>query len=216
MLIEETRINEPTRQEVHTKRHRRLPVGAEVLPAGGVHFRVWASRRQRVEVVLEEGPRETPGALPLAVALAPEAAAPGYFSALVTAAGAGTLYRYRLDGGPALYPDPVSRFQPSGPPGPSQVIDPGTFQWTDGAWPGVPLEGQVIYEMHLGTFTPEGTWEAASRELPELADAGMTLLEIMPVADFPGRFGWGYDGDQWPGRLCVRDAHRCPDAPLSW
>lgn len=194
MLIQETRINEPTRQEVHPKRHRRLPVGAEVLPEGGVHFRVWASRRQRVEVMLEGGPKETPGALPLAVALAPEAEAPGYFSTLVTAAGAGTLYRYRLDGGPALYPDPVSRFQPSGPPGPSQVIAPGTFQWTDSAWPGVPLEGQVIYEMHLGTFTPKGTWEAASRELPELADAGMTLIEIMPVADFPGRFGWGYDG----------------------
>jgi maltooligosyltrehalose trehalohydrolase len=110
-----------------------------------------------VEVLLEGGPKDTLGARPLAVALAPEAEAPGYFSALVTAAGAGTLYRYRLDGGPALYPDPVSRFQPSGPHGPSQVIDPGTFQWTDAAWPGVPLEGQVIYEMHLGTFTPEGT-----------------------------------------------------------
>src|ERR1051326_1594943 len=157
MLIQETRINGPTRQEVHPKRHRRLPVGAEGGPAGGVHFRVWASRCQRVEVVLEGGPQETPGALPLAVALAPEAAAPGYFSALVTAAGAGTLYRYRLDGGPALYPDPVSRFQPSGPHGPSQVIDPGTFQWTDAAWPGVPLEGHVIYEMHLGALTPEGT-----------------------------------------------------------
>jgi maltooligosyltrehalose trehalohydrolase len=180
--------------QVHPKSHRRLPVGAEVFPEDGVHFRVWASRCQRVEVMLEGGPKDTPGALPLAVALAPEAEAPGYFSALVTAAGAGTLYRYRLDGDPALYPDPVSRFQPSGPPGPSQVIDPGTFQWSDGDWPGVPLEGQVIYEMHLGTFTPEGTWEAASRELPELADAGMTLIEIMPVADFPGRFGWGYDG----------------------
>ena len=152
MRIQETRSNEPTRQEGHPRRHRRLPVGAEVCPAGGVHFRVWASCRQRVEVVLEGGVKETPGALPLAVALAPEAEAPGYFSALVTAAGAGTLYRYRLDGGPALYPDPASRFQPSGPPGPSQVIDPGTFQWTDSAWPGVPLEGQVIYEMHLGNL----------------------------------------------------------------
>src|SRR4029450_5482286 len=177
MLIqEETTTNKPTRQEVHLKRHRRLPVGAEVLPEGGVHFRVWASRRQRGEGRLEGGPRDTPGALPLAVALAPEAEAPGYFSALVTAAGAGTLYRYRLDGGPALYPDPVSGFQPSGPPCPSQVIDPGTFQWTDADWLGVPLERQVIYEMHLGTFTPEGTWEAASRELPELAEAGMTLI----------------------------------------
>ena len=94
-----------------------------MFPAGGAHFRVWASHRQRVEVLLEGGPEDTLGALPLAVALAPEAEAPGYFSALVTAAGAGTLYRYRLDGGPALYPDPASRFQPSGPHGPSQVID---------------------------------------------------------------------------------------------
>src|SRR6267143_5736645 len=100
MLIQETMIHEPTRQEVYSTRHRRLPVGAEVCPEGGVHFRVWATRRQRVEVVLEGGPKDTPGALPLAVALAPEAKAPGYFSALVTAAGAGTLYRYRLDGGP--------------------------------------------------------------------------------------------------------------------
>ena len=109
-------------------------------------------------------------------------------------AGAGTLYRYRLDDSRDLLPDPASRFQPHGPHGPSQIIDPAQFAWTDQAWPGVCLEGQVIYEMHLGTFTPEGTWEAASRELPELADAGITLIEAMPIADFPGRFGWGYDG----------------------
>lgn len=194
MPSQERRPSELRRPEGHITRHRRLPVGAEVGPEGDVHFRVWAACRQRVDVVLEGGPQETPYALPLAVALAPEAEAPGYFSALVPTAGAGTLYRYRLDGDPGLYPDPASRFQPSGPHGPSQVIDPGTFQWTDSAWPGVPLAGQVIYEMHLGTFTPEGTWAAASRELPELAEMGITLIELMPVAAFPGRFGWGYDG----------------------
>jgi maltooligosyltrehalose trehalohydrolase len=99
-----------------------------------------------------------------------------------------------LDDGDRLYPDPASRFQPYGPHGPSQIIDPRTFQWTDGMWPGVHLEGQVIYEMHLGTFTQEGTWEAASHELAELAAVGIALIEIMPVADFVGRFGWGYDG----------------------
>jgi maltooligosyltrehalose trehalohydrolase len=104
------------------------------------------------------------------------------------------LYRLRLEGHPALYPDPASRFQPQGVHGPSQIVDPGTFRWSDSAWLGVPRDGQVIYEMHIGTFTPEGTWAAATRELPELAALGVTVLEIMPVADFPGDFGWGYDG----------------------
>src|SRR6185436_8745817 len=89
---------------------------------------------------------------------------------------------------------PVSRFQPEGPHGPSRVVDPARFQWTDSQWRGVTLEGQVIYELHVGTFTREGTWGAARRELPELADVGVTVVELMPVADFPGRFGWGYDG----------------------
>ena len=176
----------------HVRQLRRLPVGAEVVPARGVHFRVWASQRQRVEVVLEGGRGQSPGVEPLVVALTPEAS--GYFSGLVAGAGAGTLYRYRLDGEAALYPDPASRFQPCGPHGPSQVIDPDIFDWHDSGWHGVPLVGQVIYEMHLGTFTSEGTWEAASRELPELAKVGITVIEIMPIADFPGRFGWGYDG----------------------
>ncbi len=166
-----------------TEVRRRLPVGAEVQPGGGVHFRVWAPRRRRVAVVLEGGPE---------VGLQPEEG--GYSSGLAPAARAGTRYRFRLDDERELYPDPASRFQPDGPHGPSQVIDPSTFRWTDAAWPGVPRDGQVIYEMHLGTFTPEGTWAAAERQLPELADVGITLVEVMPVAEFPGLFGWGYDG----------------------
>src|SRR5262249_46346398 len=90
--------------------------------------------------------------------------------------------------------DPVARFHPQGPHGPSQLVDPGAFRWTDSGWHGAGLEGQIIYEMHVGTFTCEGTWEAAGRELPELAATGITVLEGMPVADFLGRFGWGYDG----------------------
>ena len=169
---------------------RRLPVGAEVLQQGGVHFRVWATRCQRITVFIESS--ENPGAPLLTATLMPERN--GYFSGVVPSARTGMLYRYGLDDEADLYPDPASRFQPHGPHGPSQMVDPHTFQWTDQSWPGVHLEGQVIYEMHLGTFTPEGTWEAASRELPELAELGITLIEVMPVAEFAGRYGWGYDG----------------------
>ncbi|HEX3556221.1 MAG TPA: malto-oligosyltrehalose trehalohydrolase [Thermoanaerobaculia bacterium] len=168
---------------------RRLPVGAEVVP-GGVSFRVWAPGRRQVEVVFEEPAEEWP----VEMKLAPEPSADnGYFSGLVEGAGEGALYKYRLDGGDA-FPDPASRFQPAGPHGPSQVVDPSWFPWTDAGWQGLGREGQVIYEMHLGTFTPEGTWEAAARKLPALAELGITVLEVMPVAEFPGRFGWGYDG----------------------
>ncbi len=160
---------------------RRFPVGAEIVPAGA-HFRVWAQRRKKVEAVVESG---------AAVPLEPEPG--GYFSGLAAGIGEGARYRYRLDGGDS-FPDPVSRFQPEGPHGPSQVVDATRFSWTDTAWPGVSLDGQVIYELHLGTFTREGTFDAARRELPELAAAGITVIEVMPVADFPGRFGWGYDG----------------------
>jgi maltooligosyltrehalose trehalohydrolase len=144
-----------------------------------------------VEVVLEGG-GYLPQRGPLTVPLEPEGE--GYFSGRAAAAGPGTLYRFRLDGEPALYPDPASRCQPEGVHGPSQVIDPGAFRWTDGDWRGVGLHGQVLYEMHIGTFTREGTWEAAARALPELAALGVTVLEVMPVAEFPGHFGWGYDG----------------------
>jgi maltooligosyltrehalose trehalohydrolase len=140
-----------------------------------------------VEVVFEG---EAGGGLS-AVKLEPENQ--GYFSAHVPSAREGMLYRFRLDDG-ELYPDPASRFQPQGVFGPSQIVDPARFRWTDQAWRGVALLGQVVYEMHIGTFTREGTWEAASRQLPHLADLGITLLEVMPVAEFPGRFGWGYDG----------------------
>src|SRR6185437_10840743 len=86
------------------------------------------------------------------------------------------------------------RYQPSGPHGPSQIVDSSTFRWTDDAWRGISAEGQVLYEMHIGTFTPQGTFAAALEQLKELKDFGITCVEVMPVADFPGRFGWGYDG----------------------
>jgi maltooligosyltrehalose trehalohydrolase len=107
-------------------------------------------------------------------------------------ARAGMHYRYRLGSG--AFPDPASRFQPAGPHGASQLVDPTAFQWSDAAWKGVQRTERIIYEMHIGTFTQEGTWAAAIARLPHLVDLGVTLLEVMPVADFPGRFGWGYDG----------------------
>jgi maltooligosyltrehalose trehalohydrolase len=107
--------------------------------------------------------------------------------------GPGDRYRYRLDGaGP--FPDPASRSQPLGVHGPSQVVDPGAFRWSDGAWGGADLASLVIYELHVGTFTPEGTFAAAARHLPEVADLGATAVELLPVADFPGERNWGYDG----------------------
>ncbi len=165
---------------------RRYAIGAELQPTGGTHFRVWAPRPKKVEVLLETGP----GA-PAVVQLSPQA--DGYFAGLVPQAAEGTCYRFRLDDA-GSFPDPASRYQPDGPHGASQVVDPSGFAWNDSEWRGVGIEGQVIYEMHIGTFTKEGTWQAARQELAELADCGITVLEVMPVADFPGRFGWGYDG----------------------
>jgi len=161
---------------------RRLPVGAEVM-GDGVEFRVWAPERSRVEVVIEGGQSHR---------LQRESG--GYFAGIVADAAVGARYRFRLDGESDLYPDPASRFQPDGPHGSSQVVDPSQFRWTDAEWKGCALEGQVLYELHIGTFTRAGTFAAAAAELPELAEAGITCIEVMPVAEFPGRFGWGYDG----------------------
>lgn len=193
--------------------YRRLPVGAEVQPEGGVHFRLWAPRCRRVEVIIEAG------ACAPAARLELQSENDGYFSGLMAGAAAGMFYRYRLDDG-GTYPDPASRFQPRGPHAPSQIIDPQAFRWSDHEWRGAILHGQVIYEMHIGTFTRAGTWEAAAAEVAELADTGITAVEVMPVAEFAGRFGWGYDGvDLYaPTRLYgapddfrrfVDCAHRC-------
>ena len=161
--------------------HRRWPAGAEVVP-GGVHFRVWAPEHRSIGVVLKDGPT---------VPLAREGN--GYFSGLAPQARAGSLYKLRIDGGEA-FPDPVSRFQPEGVHNDSQVVDAKAFQWTDTNWPGLALNGQVLYELHIGTFTPEGTYAAALGKVPFLRDVGITAIELMPVSEFPGRFGWGYDG----------------------
>jgi len=163
---------------------RRMAFGAEVT-TDGVHFRVWAPHRKQVGVMIESG--AAAGLHPLNVEPS------GFFAGLIPRATAGDRYRYRLEGDKA-FPDPASRFQPDGPHGPSQVVDPAAFAWTDHAWTGRTLPGQVIYELHVGTFTRAGTWAAAADQLPHLADLGVTVLEVMPVGDFSGRFGWGYDG----------------------
>jgi len=161
---------------------RRLPVGAEP-GAEGTHFRVWTKRHRQVEVVLERSRT-----------LQLQHERDGYFSGFAEGVHAGALYRFRFDGDGPLFPDPVSRFQPEGPHGPSQIVDASAYRWTDEHWNGVQIEGQVLYEMHIGSFTRDGTWKSAIEQLPKLAEIGITLLEVMPVADFPGTFGWGYDG----------------------
>jgi maltooligosyltrehalose trehalohydrolase len=162
--------------------HRRLPIGAEVVDSQTVHVRVWAPVAHRVRLVLESGgdtslTREDHG----------------YFSGTIRAS-AGDRYVFHLDDDERAYPDPASRFQPGGPHGRSEIVDPRAFSWTDQGWAGVRADGQVIYEMHVGTFTKAGTWAAAALELPELARIGITVIEMMPLAEFDGRFGWGYDG----------------------
>jgi maltooligosyltrehalose trehalohydrolase len=178
---------------------RRFPFGAEVTADGRTHLRVWAEARRRVSVV--HGP-----ALERTAPLAAEPGAPDVFSGFVDGLTAGRCYALRLDDDPRPYPDPASRFQPEGPHGPSEVVDPTAFRWTDADWRGVSARGQVLYELHLGTFTPEGTYAAAAERLGALADVGVTVVELMPLAEFAGRFGWGYDGvDLWaPSHLYGR------------
>ena len=169
---------------------RRYPIGAELIGLDQAHFRVWAPKAQRVDLVLEASAAKTPKQTFHAL----EAERGGYFSGSANT-GAGARYWFRVNNN--FYPDPASRFQPDGPHGSSCIVDPAQFRWTDSQWPGpaaAGLKGQIIYEMHVGTFTKEGTWRAASQQLEELAGIGITVIEMMPVADFPGKFGWGYDG----------------------
>jgi maltooligosyltrehalose trehalohydrolase len=149
-----------------------------------VHFRAWAPAPKSISLVIEQnGP---------ALELAMEREADGYCSAFIQEAASGTRYWYRVDG--ELLPDPGSRSQPDGPFAASQVIDSRTFAWASPLSEGVSMRGQVLYEMHVGTFTREGTWRSAATKLPLLARTGVTVVELMPVSEFPGRFGWGYDG----------------------
>ena len=163
---------------------RRFQCGVE-LQRDGAHVRVWAPAASRVDFVHLHPAGERRHRL--------DRESDGHHSGSVPGVAAGDRYWLALDDD-RLRPDPRSRYQPDGPHGPSAVVDPAAFAWTDGQWRGLARAGNVLYEMHVGTFTPEGTWRAAAEHLPALADLGITAIEMMPVSDFPGRFGWGYDG----------------------
>jgi len=167
------------------RRHHELPFGAE-LNADGVRFRLWAPRAQEVALLLED---------PQYPAVPMVAEADGWFSLTSGEAGPGSRYRYRVDG--AVYPDPASRHQPDGVHGISEVIDPGAYEWRDVGWSGRPWHEIVIYELHLGTFSETGDFTGAIAHLDRLAELGVTAIELMPIAEFPGRHNWGYDGVQW-------------------
>ncbi|MGN6184746.1 MAG: alpha-amylase family glycosyl hydrolase [Thermoanaerobaculia bacterium] len=169
---------------------RRYGHGAEVV-AVGVRLRVWAPAHKAGAVVIDD--RDFP--------LDRESG--GFFSAVVSSAKPGTLYRFRIDRNSETFPDPASRFQPEGPHGPSQVMDASAYAWRDRSWRGVTIAELVLYELHVGTFTPEGTYASAEKQLDALQDVGITAIELMPLNEFPGKFGWGYDGvDLWaPTRL---------------
>ena len=162
-----------------------MAFGAALAEGGGVRFRFWAPAAQRVDLCLEgPGPEHT-------LAMTPVSG--GWFERLSPEAGPGSHYRFRIDGGQRV-PDPASRFQPQDVHGASEVIDAESFDWPDQAWRGRPWEEAVVYELHVGSFSPEGTFAGVAAKLDHLVDLGVTAVELMPVADFPGRWNWGYVG----------------------
>lgn len=164
-------------------REHTMPFGAEMRPEGDVHFRLFAPAADHVSIALDG--RTEP--------LQMTSHGDGWHELLTDQAGPGTLYRFVLPDGKQV-PDPASRFQPQDVSGPSEVIAPGSYLWKDGSWIGRPWKEAVIYELHVGTFTPEGSFTAAIGKLDHLASLGVTAIELMPIGDFPGLRGWGYDG----------------------
>lgn len=162
-----------------------MPFGTQLLDDGRVRFRLWAPAAQRVDLCL--GSAENTTVFPMT------GVDDGWFECVSDQAGPGSYYRFAIDNELRL-PDPASRFQPEDVHGPSEVIDPGAWQWSDTAWRGRPWEEAVIYETHVGSFTPQGDFAAAREKLDYLAKLGITAIELMPVADFPGSHNWGYDG----------------------
>ncbi|HYO63321.1 MAG TPA: malto-oligosyltrehalose trehalohydrolase [Pyrinomonadaceae bacterium] len=161
-----------------------LEFGARPLAGGGTRFRVWSPVAESLSVrIVGEEPRT----------FEMERREGDVFELTLPEVGAGMDYFYVV-GGERERPDPVSRWQPRGVHGPSRVVDPDAFAWTDDGWRGVPLKDAIIYELHVGTFTPEGTFESAIEKLPHLKRLGVNAVEVMPVAEFPGGRNWGYDG----------------------
>jgi malto-oligosyltrehalose trehalohydrolase len=165
------------------RRAHRMPFGAEVREDGTTRFRLWAPGARQVELWLEEPGR--------AVAMPRDAG--GWAEYVTREAPPGTRYRYHIDG-ELLVPDPAARFQPGDVHGASEVVDPLAHPWTDTAWIGLPPERLVFYELHVGAFSAAGTYAGVAERLDHLVSLGVTAVELMPLADFPGRWGWGYDG----------------------
>lgn len=168
------------RKTLHRAVHR-MPFGTELRPEG-VAFRLWAPERERVNVVVDERSH------------AMERHAGGWFERVVEDAHAGSRYAFAFPGVEIRVPDPASRFQPDGVHAPSEVIDPAAYEWRAGDWRGRPWHETVLYELHVGTFTPEGTYAAAAARLGDLVELGVTAVELMPVAQPAGLRNWGYDG----------------------
>lgn len=169
------------------RRVHRMPFGATLLPGGGARFALWAPAARSVELVLSSATAQPQ-------ALAVTRNAQGWYVLEHADAMTGQRYQWRIDG-QLLVPDPASRSNPEGPHGPSQLVDPAAFDWAgDHGWRGRPWVEAVFYELHIGCFTPDGSFAAAAAQLPRLADLGITAVQLMPLADFPGSFGWGYDG----------------------
>ncbi|HUE47805.1 MAG TPA: malto-oligosyltrehalose trehalohydrolase [Steroidobacteraceae bacterium] len=167
------------------RRQHHMPFGAQLTAAAAVRFRLWAPAARQVDLMLYD----TGGTQALAMRALPG----GWFELETGAARAGSLYRFRLDGLREVA-DPASRRNPQGVHGPSEVIDPCAFAWDDEDWRAPPWPAAVIYELHVGTFSPEGTFAGAAARLEHLARLGVTAVELMPVAAFAGTRGWGYDG----------------------
>jgi malto-oligosyltrehalose trehalohydrolase len=179
--IDET-AKPPIETNACTRRHW-MPFGAEIVDAGAVRFRLWAPAIKQVAIAFEDGQGEFPLLR----------ANDGWHELVTPQAYGGTRYRFVLPDGTRV-PDPASRYQPEDAHGPSEVVDPVSYVWADSEWHGRPWSQAVLYELHIGTFTEEGTFRAAIDKLDHLAALGVTALQIMPVADFSGRFNWGYDG----------------------
>ncbi len=167
------------------KRRHTMPFGAQYLPGQGVRFRLWGPRAKKAALCLIDGQAE--------LALEMPGVGEGWFELISRQARPGSRYQYHIDDR-ARVPDPVSRFQARDVHGPSEVIDPEAFDWSDDDWHGRPWEEAIIYELHVGAFTPEGTFRGVETKLDYLVDLGVTAVELMPVSDFPGRRNWGYDG----------------------
>ncbi len=166
------------------QRRHEMPFGTVLQADDNTRFRLWAPGARTVDVCLEKGGREQ--TLPM------QSQPLGWYE-LNTHAPAGSRYRFRIDGDLKV-PDPASRYNPDDVHGPSIVINPEAFQWTDGAWRGRPWEEAVIYELHVGSFSPQGGYLGIIKKLDYLLELGISAIELMPLADFPGRRNWGYDG----------------------